>query len=480
MYESITKQIFQHSATDTRSMTTVTIGTVVDTNDPQQMGRIRVVCPQWGDSWQHNYENMPWAIYVSPFGGQVSTGTRGPGIQQTNGGVSYGLWSIPKVGSQVVVICLDGDPMYRAYIGCIYDMFTPHTLPHGRWISDTHPELDKSADSFFPKDTPVPKGPYSSGEHLIQPLADNLKKSFGNTYGPEWMTRAADYSASALSVDKLHHTFSKVQDDNGTKVGDWTVTQGYQSSRIDPFAPSDTGKNGDSQVTAITSAGFHAISMDDRQENCRIRVRTSAGHQIIMDDTNERVYIATAEGNNWIELDQAGNIDIYASGNVSMHSNKTINLNADESIRMYAKQGIHMISEQEIRLSSVQDTHITTSQNMRLNSLLNTYIQSNSTMHIKSKDLMSLYTEATLNIKAGGQILQTGSEIHLNGPTAATATNSNAKASLYTNRIPQHEPWARMMTKKDNAHDLELPANDPKVGRYERGQVISRGMYWRR
>ena len=40
------------------SFTNITIGEVVDTNDPQQMGRVRAVCPAMGDTRQHqDYES---------------------------------------------------------------------------------------------------------------------------------------------------------------------------------------------------------------------------------------------------------------------------------------------------------------------------------------------------------------------------------------------------------------------------------------
>ena len=37
----------------------ITIGVVVDTNDPQQMGRVRVVCPMWGDNYHSPVEDLP-------------------------------------------------------------------------------------------------------------------------------------------------------------------------------------------------------------------------------------------------------------------------------------------------------------------------------------------------------------------------------------------------------------------------------------
>lgn len=471
----------------------VAIGIVIDTNDPLQLGRVRAVVPMWGDAWEHDQDSIPWCMYVSPLGGQTHVGTRGPGIQETEGGISYGIWGIPKVGAQIVVMSLDEHHVQRLFMGCIYDVHSTHTMPHGRWMYDDHPELDKEK----PKSKPY--GPYSSREKLIQPLSNNLQQAFGNSdVAYEWRTRAADYSASRVDVSQLSQSYSKVQDDLEVKDNDWVSTQGYQNSRIDPHG-NESGKNYDSHTYSWTTPGFHSLSMDDRQENCRMRFRTSSGHQIILDDTNERIYIATAQGNNWIELDQAGNIDIFTTNKVNIRSKQDINMTSDKTIRMHAKEGIHMHSDKEIRATAKEDIHVKSEKNIRSHSVEDTLIQSDkkiqikakddtkitsgAAVHIKSSSNLNITSGSTLNLKAGGEILQTGSQIHLNGPGAASASSASAageQLALFTNRVPDHEPYGRCMTKDDTTHEPELSYNDSRMGRFERGVQISRGLYWRR
>jgi len=508
------RELFDRTGTAPETIPFVTIGLVADTNDPQQMGRLRVICPQWGDSMHSNVEDLPWAIYMTPFGGQQQVGTRGPGIQTSEGSVAYGLWAIPKVGSQVVLMCVDGNPMARIWIGCVYDQFTPHTMPHGRFMYDDHPELEKSGA------TPAPYGPYTSSEKYIQPLADNLKQQFGNTGEPnyEFRSRGADYSVSGVNVDQLNQTYSRAADDSGVTHDNWTSTQGYQASRTDPFASSSlTDKNYDSLTVALTSPGFHAISLDDRQENCRVRFRTTSGHQILMDDTNERIYIATAQGNNWIELDQNGNVDVYSANTVNVHSAKDMNFTSDQSIRMFAKDGIHMHSGNEIRINAANDIHVKSGANLRLHSAASTYLQSDAEINYKAGSVVSITAGSTLNLKSGantnvdaggtlnlkaggtvaaqagstfgitgGDVKVTGGRIDLNGPSApsagsaADANDANEKPAFFTSRVPDHEPWARTMTKSDDSHAPEFGYNDSNVNRVERGQPIVRGQFWRR
>jgi len=463
----------------------VAIGTVIDTNDPMQWGRVRVLVQAWGDSWEHNVEGMPWAMYVTPFGGQTSVGTRGPGIKQTEGGIAYGMWAIPKVGAQVVVMSLDEEHQQRIYLGCVFDAFSTHTMPHGRWMFEDHPELGD-------KPKAKPYGPYSSGDKLIQPLASNIQKAFGNSdQAFEWQTRAADYAVSRVDVSHLAYSGSRVQDDKATDSGDgWTSTQGYQTSRFDPSGGTGiTDKNYDSQTYSITSPGFHSMSMDDRMENCRMRFRTMSGHQILLDDTNERIYISTAQGNNWVEMDQAGNIDIFSNSRVSIRAASDINMTSDKSIRMYAKEGIHMYSDAEIKAYAKTDIHLKTGNILFVESKSDTNVKSGAMVNVTSKADMNLksggkgnYTsDGATNIKAGGQIIQTGTQIHLNGPGAESAKEAKeALLAFYTNRVPAHEPWGRMITKKDTGHEGELQYSDKNVGKMEGGKEIPRNPFWRR
>ena len=286
----------------------VTIGTVVSADDPQQMGRLKVVCPKWGDVFDGFVDDLPWASFISPFGGESSVGSRGPGLQESTGKVAYGFWAIPKIGAQVLVMCLDSDPAFRVYIGSMFGSLSPHTLPHGRFKYDGHPTVNTNGST--------PYGPFTSTESPIEPLSSNYKQAFGpSSANYEWQTRAGDYQVAAISPEHLNHTESAVPDDYNISdpLTDWVSTQGYSITRYD-----ETEK--ESKVVSITSPGFHSLSMDDRMENCRVRLRTTSGHQILLDDTNERIYISTAKGNNWIELDQDGNIDMYSANNVSIHA----------------------------------------------------------------------------------------------------------------------------------------------------------------
>ena len=111
-----------------------TVGKVMDTNDPEQMGRARVRCGKYGDKLTQDMEDLPWALPVSPLAGVMTHGLRGAEQESINAPVAYGMWNIPKIGSYVIVGCIDGDKSKRFYVGGLHPQFLTNTLPHGRYI----------------------------------------------------------------------------------------------------------------------------------------------------------------------------------------------------------------------------------------------------------------------------------------------------------------------------------------------------------
>lgn len=442
---------------------TITNGVVVDTNDPQNCGRVRVMCPKYGDTIQMPIDDIPWSVNASAIMGTVAVGTRGPEFDTINGPTAYGFWNIPKVGTRVTVGCVDNDPRYRVYLGGGAQQFMMHTAPHGRWFAEDG------------------TGPVSSTEQPILPLSRNIDKAFGPDMSPEKMTRAADYAQSRVDVSQLDATISSRPDDFEVKgANGWVSTNGYQVSRQDPTAPSAiTSKNFDNQVTSLTSPGFHAISMDDRQENCRIRVRTTSGHQIIMDDTNERIYISTAEGENWIEMDQMGNIDIFSSGKISMHSQGDLNLTSSSLVNITGEAGVNIRSGTTINNSAPKFNVVT--DTVAMLSSGNIGLEAGGNANIRASGSGNI-TASDINLAGGGSIIASAGVIHLNGPAAAEAGASGAIEAGFSTRTPQHEPWIRSsaLDGQKSSDPQYTDPNDPNINKIDGDKKYERNPFWRR
>lgn len=349
----------------------VTIGVVVDTDDPLQMGRLRVYCPDLNDD-PKKVQHLPWAIYASPFGGSIrnSEYTRGhiKDNSTTNGTTQYGFWAIPEMNANVLVMCINGDPRRRVWLGCIYNHKEVGGLFNGvyDWESGSG----------------TPDGPFTAPDennaderHKINPLYDNLSKAFDNDRkSAEWKTRGADYSGMVnTKIDSFgqHSTLKSSEDDEWVK--EKLGAMGYDWSGF-----KNLGAYLASRIFGFMTPGLHSISFDDRPFNSRIRLRTTSGHQILLDDTNERIYISTYEGKSWLEMDINGNIDIFSDKRISVNSKDDINFSTDSSFRVKAKRGIYLYAgdtrgqsplsgipaDGQIRLQSSNDMHIFTEGNL--------------------------------------------------------------------------------------------------------------------
>ena len=570
----------------------ITVGRVMDTNDPNQMGRIRIYIPAI-DRDTSLVGDLPFAMYCSPFSGHQQVQSRGPITTYTKGPVAYGLFSIPKVGTDVVVAHLDGNSQYRIWFGAIQGMYLSHTMPHGRFTFNN------------PGNVGTLDGPLSSTESPIQPMYDNLTGAYTRTNAVatndtatdttpranfEWRSRGIDYQAAGLGASQRNsptQQISNIADDrnysftepDGNKFKGGNFTQGYAQSRIEPDVPYDPslvdgGVNLDPQVYSLTTPGFHAWAMDDRPENCRMRFRTTSGHTIILDDTNERIYVATANGNNWVEMDQDGSIDIYSSRRVSIHAAMDVNIKTEGTFRVDAAQGIHLNSGQDVRITAGANTEITTTQttniastgdmtfqtqgNLESLSTGNTNIEAEGDLNLQGQGNANMQAGTDMNLSASNNLNIEGSTVNILGDstlalsatslsllgTATTTISSLADMNVsgtatfitglatlnmssaffngdhYTetvgipvppaspadgaqgaddatvpepvdaylnNRVPEHEPWGRIMMKQSATdvdtganYQLELDYNSPEVGRMELGETIPRNTNWHR
>jgi len=348
-------------------------GVVIDTSDPQQMGRVKVWCPAIdGDEDEYIRDNIPWASYVSPFAGQAYDYPAGQAGMSTPGPVSYGFWAVPKVGATVIIGFLYGDRNQRFYMGAFFPEHGNRSLPAGR---------------------NGPNGPTSDTEDLIQPANASLQTQFqGNLQAPEAQTRGAYERQVAQPLTE--------------KNGAEGYQQDVKAAGFDP------------QTYCLVTPGRHALIMQDNPTNGRIRIKTAEGHQVILDDANERIYVSTAKGATWIELDQDGRVHVYAGDSVSITSGGDFNLSAAGNVNIQAGGNLNLLAGGYGRLSACSDISL-------------------------SSDGASNFTSGGgMNLNAGGTLLQTAPTIHLNGPDAAKAPCATAPTT-----VPQHEPWERAASK---------------------------------
>jgi len=284
------------------------LGVVKNNSDPAQLGRLQVFVPS-SDPDNYVVDDLPWAIYVSPFAGTTANAMVGREQSVVPGVTSYGFWAIPKNGSQVLIGFLEGNPKMRIWLGCFFLPEMNRTMPQG--IDGTKTEIDKT------------NGVYPQSD--IISLVKNMTEAGLGPDHPNFKT-VGGYERS------ITHPSNK----NKNKPTD----NGYAPKPLEP-------EKADSQGYCWVTPGRHYIYMSDVDGECRMRIKTSAGSQILMDDTNERIYISTAKGRSYVELDEgSGMINHYSASKVNIHAENDLNFFSDQNINIVAKKRVNIVSEE--------------------------------------------------------------------------------------------------------------------------------------
>jgi phage baseplate assembly protein gpV len=283
----------------------LTIGIVKNNADPGQHGRLQIYIPSI-DSDSFRTEDLPWATYVSPYGGTTANAVVGRDGSTVSGVSSYGIWAVPQNGAQVLCGFINGDSKMRFWLGCVYMPELNRTMPQG--VDGYKTEIDKSG--LYPQ---------KEMSHVV----DNLTKAGLDPKSANFKTRGWERS---ISYPSNGNDEKKADNGYGTKPLDKTKSE--------------------SQIISVTSPGRHYFLMSDVVDNCKVRVRTSAGSQMIFDDTNERIYISTAKGMNYIEMDESnGKIYVYSDSKINVRAKNDINFYSDNNINIVAKKRVNIQSE---------------------------------------------------------------------------------------------------------------------------------------
>lgn len=456
--------------------------------DPSYMGSLEVALVKGVPSSVKSQGETYVVRYCSPFAGNTSIRYEGPNSSDFNDvQKSYGFWAVPPdIGSTVMVIFIDGDPQQGYWFGCVLDVFQNHMVPGiaaSRQTAMTDEQRRKYGTDYLPvaefnKKTNRLENP--NPEKLakpIHPFAERLLQQ-GLLHD---LTRGVTSSSARREVPSQVYGISTPGplDENGRKG-----KIGYEQETLAP----------------ISRLGGTTFVMDDGDVNGQnelVRLRTRTGHQILLHNSQDLVYIANSRGTAWIELTSNGKIDIYAQDSVSIHTENDFNFRADRDINLEAGRNIHVKAGKNMETNISGYNYLTVDDHMKV-VVAQTYdetvgetvkmtiggafnlgaeqgivFNTEGGFDVAAESDIKLGTGGTLNLGASGNIIGTGSRVHWNGPAAAAPTivsaasippdlpvfslpNRSVKAGwsngqfYKTNdiksimqRVPTHEPWSQ-------------------------------------
>jgi len=334
------------------------IGEVVNNVDNTRSGRLQVYITHLSGSDKNTKSLWRTVSYLSPFYGftqQSAPQPTGPG-SFTGNNQSYGFWGTPPdLGTKVLCFFVNGDPSQGYYMGMPIEPGINHMLPA---IGSSSNYVDDSNSPLFANKTALPVVEINNSNPAIR---DNPR--FFDETKPVHSILAGQLLSQGVIADPLLGPISSNSQRESPSSCFGISTPGrpvYSGGLTD--AQLQVKLNSSSlqpnEVNVIGRRGGHSLVMDDGSqgnEDNLLRLRTSAGHQIMMNDTpdGQTIHIMHANGQAWVELGKEGTIDVYAAnslnirsaGEINMHADRNINFNSENgSINMHAKAAMSLES----------------------------------------------------------------------------------------------------------------------------------------
>ena len=332
------------------------IGEVVNNVDPTRSGRVQVYLEYLAGPDKNNKDLWRTVSYITPYYGftqQSAPQPTGPGSFVGNN-QSYGFWGTPPdLGTKVICFFVDGDPTQGYYLGMPIEPGLNHMVPA---IGASEKYVDDSNSPLFANKQKLPVVEINNSNKAI---AEN-PRFFEETKPVHSVLAGQMLSQGVIADPLLGPITSNSQRESPSNCfgistpGRPVYSGGLTDAQLQQKINSSTLQP--NEVNVIGRKGGHSIVMDDgsqSNEDNLIRLRTSGGHQIMMNDTpdGQTIHIMHANGQSWVELGKEGTIDVYASnslnirsaGEINMHADRNININSENgSINMHAKRAMSL------------------------------------------------------------------------------------------------------------------------------------------
>jgi len=484
----------------------IMLAIVVGYLDPEFMGGLEVtLLRDQGNSIGDQNQTYP-VKYASPFYGATAYEYMGLNKADFNDTQkSYGMWfPTPEIGTTVLVAFVDGEPSEGYFIACVPGKFANHMIP--AIGGSTEVELTEEDKKIFDTTAPLPVAEVNRKTNTLEKglEVEKIKRPVHPI--------ALRFLEQGLLEDDIRGTTTSTSRRNvpntvfgisspGPTDNSVNAKRGFigkqQTKSTTPVPVSRLGgtqfvmDDGDARYLRVTPASEGPVEYVDTQDpketrkgqgnipyNEYFRIRTRTGHQILMHNSEDLIYIGNAKGTTWIELTANGKVDIYAQDSISVHTENDINFRADRDINLEAGRNINMRTEKgrmhadvngNLEFAVAAETLITTTGNLNIKTTAANKITSGATTDILSAGALRVTSGGKLSIGAGTMVMQANT-IDMNGPAPETAQTATATTplSLHQNlltsstaewsgnnryqvkpnlasimkRVPMHEPWA--------------------------------------
>lgn len=438
---------------------------VISHLDTTYMGSLEVQLLLPGAGNDSSSGQVQQVKYLSPFWGTTSVDYVAKDNDYNNTQKSYGMWMVPPdVGSLVVVIFLNGTATDGYWIGCVPVPYMNFMVP-GNAATQNAIGVTTTDGSKRPGRVPVAEynklanvndGDASQFKKPIHPFTGVLQNQ--GLLGDD--IRGITTSSARREVPSMVFGISTpgpFDKQTGAKMG----TIGKSDSPINNAPVSHLGgstfvmDDGDDKFLRKGPAGssppvYAAVEQGDTTGNSTIphneliRLRTRTGHQILLHNSEDLIYIGNARGTTWIELTSNGKIDIFANDSISVHTKNDLNFTADRDINFNAAGSINLNATANIYASAASSINLKAAGDANISGAVinvsgattniggGTVNLSGSIISADITGKISCAAQAGVAGGIGGVSIVSGSP---GAPAAATM-------AMVPSRVPQAEPWS--------------------------------------
>ena len=357
------------------------------------------------------------ASYLSPFYGTtpVNSASKNEGYRHTQ--QSYGFWAVPPdVGTRVLVIFVEGNASKCYWIGCVQDEFMNFMVP-GLASTSLLKDFNKKAPAaeYNKLTTTEPNNEPTSHRksahldllknYITAGLSDDETRGLTSSSARRELPSAVFGMSTPGPLDKREGAPRAQLGYRGNKIDHPKSRLGGSSFVMDDGDDKFLRK-GHPKDTPMEYANIEAQEEGGdvtRPHNELFRMRTRTGHQILMHNTEDLIYIANARGTAWIEMTSNGKIDIYGADSISVHSQQDLNFTADRDINLNAGQDVNIVAN-KIRTSSHDSTSMITGTQFSLNSGKDININTNEDLILYANQNGMMVAVEKQNISSGDQL----------------------------------------------------------------------------